>query len=84
MITDAELRALLVDCLQLWEVPGTVMADDGGLHVGSCTVRRGGAPVRWVVQTPARTRAVPSVVALLSLLRRELGAAAGIGLRAGY
>jgi hypothetical protein len=84
VISDAELRSLLVDCLRLWDVPATVTADDGGLRVGPCVVRRGEAPIRWLVQTPTRTRAAPSVVALLSLLRRELGAAGGSGLRVGY
>jgi hypothetical protein len=84
VITDAELRSLLLDCLRLWEVPGAVTADDGGLRLGACVVRRGEAPMRWIVQTPARTRAAPSVVALLSLLRREVGATGGPGLRVGY
>ena len=77
MITDAELRALLVDCVRLWGVQDKVAAADDGWRIGDCVVRRGVAPMRWVVETPARTRAVPSVVALLTALRRALGAPAG-------
>jgi hypothetical protein len=73
VITDAELRGLLTDCVRLWDVPAAVVAEADGLLVGGCMVRRGEAPMRWIVQTPARTRAVPSVVALLSVLRRSLG-----------
>lgn len=83
MITDAELRSLLLDCLQLWEVPGVVTAEEAGLRIGDCVVRRGEAPMRWIVETPVRTRPVPSIVALLSALRRALGAEAGIRLRVG-
>jgi hypothetical protein len=54
-----------------------VTPGDDGLRIGDCVVRRGEAPVRWVLETPERTRPVPSVVALLSALRRALGVAAG-------
>jgi hypothetical protein len=77
VITDAELRALLADCLKLWDMPGEVTAEDNGLRVGACVVRRGPPPMRWIVETPARTRAVPSVVALLSTLRRSFDVQAG-------
>jgi len=77
MITDAELRALLLDCLRLWERPETVIAEAGGLRVGDCIIRRAQAPLRWVLASAARTRAVPSVVALLSALRSALGVEPG-------
>jgi hypothetical protein len=108
VITDAELRGLIMDCLRLWEAGGNVTAAQpritrrsagaargfiqatrceqttDGLRVGACVVRRGEAPMRWLVQTPARTRAAPSVVALLSLLRREVGVTDAPRLRVGY
>jgi hypothetical protein len=84
VITDAELRALLLDCLQLWGVPGKVTAEEAGLRVGDCMVRRGEEPMRWIVETPGRTRPVPSIVALLSAVRRALGAEAGVRLRVGF
>ena len=72
MITCAELHALLRDCAQLWGAQTEVVADEDGLRIGACIVRRGTPPVRWIVATPTRTRGVPSVVALLSTLRRAL------------
>ena len=86
-MTDAELRALLLDCLKLWGVAGTVTADADGLAIATgaarCVVRRGAAPARWFIETQARRRPAPSVVALLSALRRALGADGGPGLRFG-
>ena len=84
-MTDAELRALLADCLKLWTVPGTVHAGDTGLTIdtpaGIFAVSRAATdlrPLRWFYQTPERVaagrppRAVPSVMALLSALRNAL------------
>lgn len=95
-MTDAELRALLLDCLALWEVDGRVSVDDVGLTIqaaeGRFTVARADAdlrPVRWFYQTPERAaagrppRAAPSVVALLSALRNAMGAGGGPSLRVG-
>ncbi len=86
-MTDAELRSLLLDCLKLWGVAGSVTAGDDGLLIatdaGSCVVRRGAAPARWFIETPARRRPAPSIVALLSALRRALGAEGGARLRVG-
>ena len=84
-MTDAQLRALLLDCLKLWEVPGKITAHDSGLAIdvetGRFTVTRADAdlrPLRWFYQTPEREaaqrppRAAPSIVALLSALRHAL------------
>ena len=78
LISDAEIRGLLADCLVVWGVPGSVVAGGAGIDVaGRCTVRAGSAPTRWFVTVEGRTRPVPSVVALLSAVRRGVGVAAG-------
>ncbi|HVZ09277.1 hypothetical protein [Rhodopila sp.] len=95
-MTDAQLRALLLDCLVLWEVPGqvTVRSADIAIECGAGTflVTRADPamrPVRWFYQTPERMaagrppRPVPSVVALLSALRNAMGGAGGDRLRIG-
>jgi hypothetical protein len=89
-VTDAELRALLNDCLALWDVKARLAAGDGGLQIqaeaGTFLVQRVPGDmraVRWLLQTPERhaadrpPRAVPSIVALLSALRNALGAERG-------
>jgi hypothetical protein len=94
--TDAELRALLIDCLALWDVRGRVSASDDGMTIvtddGTYLLRRAAAeirPARWLLQTPARRaanrppRAAPSIVALLTALRSALGAEGGNRLRIG-
>lgn len=81
-MTDAELRALLADCLILWGVRGKAVAGPHGVAVetpsGVFAVTRAEAalrPARWFYQTPARAaagrppRAVPSITGLLSALR---------------
>jgi hypothetical protein len=95
-VTDAQLRALLLDCLKLWEVPGKVSVGDAGLAIetpgGVFTVARADAdlrPLRWFYQTPERAaasrpaRAAPSVVALLSALRNAMEGTGGDRLRVG-
>jgi hypothetical protein len=95
-VTDAELRALLVDCLTLWGVRGRVVVADHGLTIstdeGPFSLQRAAAdmrPVRWFLQTPPRLaanrppRALPSIVALLAALRNALGAEGGNRLRIG-
>ena len=95
-MTDAQLRALLLDCLKLWEVKGKVTADDTGLVIetpfGLFTVSRADPdlrPARWFYQTPERAaarrppRAAPSVVALLSALRNAMEGTGGDRLRIG-
>ncbi|WP_428489220.1 hypothetical protein [Rhodopila sp.] len=95
-MTDAQLRGLLLDCLKLWEIGGTVSAGVGGLVVetpnGRFTVRRadpGLRPARWFYQTPWRAaagrpdRAAPSIVALLSALRNAMEGTGGDRLRVG-
>jgi hypothetical protein len=95
-MTDAQLRALLLDCLKLWEVKGKVVVRDADLAIatpcGLFTVARADPdlrPVRWFYQTPERAaarrpaRAAPSVVALLSALRNAMEGAGGDRLRVG-
>ncbi len=95
-MTDAELRNLLTDCLQLWEVEGRVSVREADVAIeapgGVFTVARaepGLRPVRWFYQTPERAaagrppRAAPSVVALLSALRNVMEGTGGDRLRVG-
>jgi hypothetical protein len=95
-VTDAQLRALLLDCLRLWEVPGKVVAENDGLVIetpaGQFTVTRANRdmlPLRWLYQTPERQtaqrppRAAPSIVALLSGLRNAMEGTGGDRLRVG-
>jgi hypothetical protein len=96
VFTDAELRALLIDCLTLWDVRARVEAADNVLTItapdGTYTVHRAAPdmrPARWLLQTPMRAaanrppRAAPSIVALLAALRNALGAEGGNRLRIG-
>jgi hypothetical protein len=82
-VTDAELRALLMDCLALWGVSGKVGVGNGAVEIttaaGCFVLRRADSndrPVRWFLHTPKRgaagrgPRPVPSITALLSMLRR--------------
>ena len=95
-MTDAQLRALLLDCLKLWEIEGKITADDTGLVIdtpnGRFAVWRADPdlrPLRWFYQTPERDaagrppRAAPSIVALLSALRNAMGGTGGDRLRIG-
>jgi hypothetical protein len=95
-LSDAELRALLLDCLSLWGVRGRVAAVEDGLAVsaaeGRFLVQRADPdlrPVRWFLQTPEPAqagrpaRAIPSIPALLTALRNALGAEQGNKLRIG-
>jgi hypothetical protein len=95
-VSDAQLRALLLDCLKLWQVAGKVVAGGEGLRVetaeGMFTVTRADPdlrPLRWFYQTPERQaaqrspRAAPSVVALLSALRNAMQGAGAERLRIG-
>jgi hypothetical protein len=95
-VTDAELRSLLLDCLKLWGVDGRLCAGAEGWEIetadGAFSIARADAdmrPVRWFLQTPERraagrpARAAPSIVAALSALRNNLGAASGQKLRIG-
>ena len=83
-MTDAELRALLIDCLVLWGVSGDVAAGSGAAEIGTPAGRfvlryaaPNNMPVRWFLYTPGREaagrgpRALPSIVPALSALRRE-------------
>jgi len=95
-VTDAELRGLLGDCLKLWEVEGRLVPASEGWGIetadGVFSIARADPdlrPVRWFLQTPERraagrpARAAPSIVAALSALRNNLGAASGQKLRIG-
>jgi hypothetical protein len=95
-MTDAQLRALLLDCLTLWAVTGKVTVHDDRLLIdtpdGAFTVTRAGAdlrPIRWFYQTPERAaagrapRAAPSIVALLSALRNAMAGLGGDRLQVG-
>lgn len=95
-MTDAELRALLIDCLTLWAVQGRVAVGDTDILIetpdGTFIIQRADPnlrPVRWFLQTPDRhaagrsPRATPSIVALLSALRSALGGEGGRMLRVG-
>ena len=83
-MTDAELRLLLMDCLALWRVSGSVAVAPGAAEIsmpaGRFVLRHAvptDRPVRWFLHTPDRKsarrgpRALPSIVAALSSLRRE-------------
>ena len=90
-MTDAELRALLLDCLALWGLEGRVEATDPGMQITVDTktlaVERAPAdmrPVRWLLHRPNRPpRVAPSVGALLTALRNALDAEGGNKLRVG-
>ena len=95
-MTDAELRGLLIDCLNLWRIDGRVAAGEAGMDVRTMdelfVVQRADPdmhPVRWFLHTPPRRaanrppRATPSIGALLSALRNALGAERGVSLRIG-
>jgi hypothetical protein len=78
-VTDAELRALLLDSLSLWGVTGRVEAHADGLAVnGAFVVQRAPIdmrPVRWLLHRPGRSpRVAPSIGALLTALRNALTA----------
>jgi hypothetical protein len=95
-VTDAELRALLIDCLALWGARERVVVSDDGATIttddGDYLLQRAAPnmrPARWLLQTPARRtanrppRAALSIVALLTTLRNALGAEGGNRLRIG-
>jgi len=93
-VTEAELRNLLMDCLTLWEIAAKPVRGVEGWEIetadGVFSIIAADAelrPARWFLQTPERRaagrppRAAPSIVAALSALRNNLGAAAGDKLR---
>ena len=91
VMNDAELRALLLDCLALWGVKGRVEALDTSMQIivdtTTLEIERASAdmlPVRWLLHRPNRpARVAPSIVALLTALRNALGAEAGNKIRIG-
>jgi hypothetical protein len=90
-LSDAELRALLNDCIALWGVKAHVTVGAQGIEIvvddAVYLLQRAPAelrPVRWLLHRPDRgPRAAPSIVALLAALRNALGADAGNKLRIG-
>lgn len=95
-MTQAELRALLIECAALWGIDAKVAVGSAGITItandATYEVEPAPAdlrPVRWLLQTPERraanrpARAVPSIVALLSALRNALGGDAGSSVRIG-
>ena len=95
-MTQAETLSLLRDCLGLWQVEARLVAEADGIallaeagryHVAAVDASL--RPARWQLQTPARqaagrpARMHPSIGALLSALRNELGAHTGNRLRVG-
>ena len=95
-MTNAELGTLLRDCLRLWGIAGRLSPAAEGWEIataeGAFSIAPAEAelrPVRWFLQTPERraagrpARAAPSIVAALSALRNNLGAASGQRLRIG-
>ena len=96
MWTDAELRALLIDCLTLWDVKARVAVGAEGIEIASRAgtyllqrVAPDQRPIRWLLHTPERRaagrppRAAPSIGAALTALRNALGAETGNKLRIG-
>jgi hypothetical protein len=95
-VTDAELRGLLLDCLKLWDLEARLTQGMEGWEIetaeGMFSIAHADAdqrPARWLLQTPERraagrpARTAPSIVAALSALRNNLGAASGPKLRVG-
>ncbi len=95
-MTQAETLSLLLDCLSLWGVQGKLVAEADGIALNMNGARYHVAavdaslrPARWQLQTPAReaaglsARMHPSIGALLSALRNELGSNTGTRLRVG-
>ena len=96
-MTQAELSSLLRDCLILWDTDARLTAEEDGIalitaantryHIAAADPAL--RPARWQLQTPARiaagrpARMHPSIGALLSALRNELGANTGNKLRVG-
>ena len=88
--TDAELRALLLDCAALWSVAARITPGTDGMAIaaqpGTFVLQRAPEdlrPVRWFLHTPDRRaaarppRALPSIGAALLALRHALGADSG-------
>jgi len=95
-MTTAQLRALLRDCLSLWDVSGVCSVADNGISIDTDAGRFSVAPaapelrpLRWFYQTPQRAaagrppRAAPSIVALLAALRNAMEGTGGDRLRVG-
>jgi hypothetical protein len=96
-VTQAAFITLLRDCLLLWDVEAQLLAEEDGIALLTPSAARyeiaavepALRPARWRLQTPARraagrpARMHPSIGALLSSLRNELGVHTGNRLRVG-
>ena len=96
-MTPAETLSLVRDCLVLWQVDAKlavgaeeiILTTAAGERYTIAAVDVSQRPARWRLQTPARKNAGrpprmhPSIGALLSALRNELGANIGNRLRVG-
>ncbi|HME22389.1 MAG TPA: hypothetical protein VKI44_13775 [Acetobacteraceae bacterium] len=95
-MTDAELRALLIDCATLWQIGARIAVCTDGMEIvtnnGAFLLQRAPRdmrPIRWLLHTPERRaanrppRAAPSIGAALTALRNALGAETGNKLRIG-
>jgi hypothetical protein len=94
--TNAELRALLIDCASLWQIDARIVACTDGIEIVANNstfllqrAPRDMRPIRWLLHTPERRaanrppRAAPSIGAALTALRNALGAESGNKLRIG-
>ena len=95
-LTDAELRALLLDCADLWGVEARITAGADGMEIaakpGTFLVQRAPTdmrPVRWLLQSPERPPPIARrahcrrSLPCCSALRNALGAASANRLRIG-
>ena len=80
-MTPPELRDLLADALALWEVPGRVAVDEGGVVLeGGLRVVEAAAeerPIRWWIERARQRRPCTSVSGLLRGVRNAVGAGEG-------
>lgn len=79
-MTPPELRDLLADALALWEVPGRVAVDEGGVVLGGLRVTAAAGddlPIRWWIERAGQRRPCTSVSGLLRGVRNAVGAGEG-------
>ena len=81
-----DLAPFIADSLALWQVQGTVDANDQTIvvHAGNAAIsiqRASDGPFRWVVTAEGRRRPCASVLGVLNALRRALNVDRGAPLR---
>ncbi|WP_043363015.1 hypothetical protein [Belnapia sp. F-4-1] len=79
-MTPPELRDLLSDALALWEVPGRVGVDGGGVVLAGLRVAAASKdelPIRWWIERAGHRRPCTSVSGLLRGVRNAVGAGEG-------